>query len=484
MSTYIGILPGIYPERQGLGGSSLGYVGTGTVCVVGKGSYALPAPTLRFVSSRLVAGAVGIGTYDYVVSTLNANGESLKSADVAVVLAGASEVLLSWTSTPGATGYKLYRKVHTDSWVDAVPHLIATDITVTSYRDTVVTPAAGKPVTTATDLGIAVNIPTMFFSTTALRIAVGAETDLGLASFVADRVGLTRFMVVSVTDTGTASDFEAALNTIRNKDVNHVVCLANTTAIGAKLLAHVTSMSTTDERKWRVGYYPSAIVDTVGDPQTADTAIYNARSYNNKSMLVTFPNTAVFSTSDNDGVQVTATVAGQYLACACAMLKSIVGNAGEQITYKTMSVFDSFAYDLLDSEESYLIEYGVTPVISAAGVQKVIRGVTTSLASLEEAELSIVLEDYDLMYAFKTDLASFIGKRITGQLVSAIDGRTGQILTGKVRDGIITTFANISVYQDTTTPDTIYITFTYTPMYSVNTIRVQWSYDLRTGSLT
>lgn len=73
----------------------------------------LPAPTSLAGASASVGGSLADGSYEYVVSALSIDGESIASSPVTVVLSGgggSALINLTWGPVAGAIGYVVYRK--------------------------------------------------------------------------------------------------------------------------------------------------------------------------------------------------------------------------------------------------------------------------------------------------------------------------------------------------------------------------------------
>jgi len=102
-------------------------------------------------------GNMATNTYYYVITALNGNGETIKSAQTAgiAVTGPTGSVALSWAPVYGATSYKVYRT--TVSGIYNTPAYIANP-TANSYTDTAAAASAGAPPTTNTTGGrVAIN---------------------------------------------------------------------------------------------------------------------------------------------------------------------------------------------------------------------------------------------------------------------------------------------------------------------------------------
>lgn len=109
---------------------------------------ALATPVNSAFSTSSTGGTLVPGTYYYRVSAINANGETLASAETSqVVPAGTSTntVTVNWGSVSGATGYRIYgRSTGAEQFIAAVGG-------VTTYTDTgSVTPSGALPTANTT----------------------------------------------------------------------------------------------------------------------------------------------------------------------------------------------------------------------------------------------------------------------------------------------------------------------------------------------
>lgn len=106
----------------------------------------LPAPTPGTPTTATTGGTLAAATHYYVLTATNANGETLKSAEVSITTTGTtSTVTIPWTAVSGATGYKVYRGTATGAH-----SLLATLGNVTTYTDTGAATTATNPPTTNT----------------------------------------------------------------------------------------------------------------------------------------------------------------------------------------------------------------------------------------------------------------------------------------------------------------------------------------------
>jgi hypothetical protein len=84
--------------------------GIGAAGIMGVALEQLIAPVQSALGTAASGGTITAGTYRYVVTAINANGETTASNEQTIVTTGStSTVTVTWAAVTGATGYKLYK---------------------------------------------------------------------------------------------------------------------------------------------------------------------------------------------------------------------------------------------------------------------------------------------------------------------------------------------------------------------------------------
>ena len=135
---------------------------------LGQGSYAdvyaidivsanISTPTGLAVTSSTTGGTLVAGTYEYQISAINANGETLATSPVTSVLAGSTSTFsttLTWDAVSLATGYNVYGRV--SGSLGLITTIGAGTLTFTDTG--AVTPNTAKqPITSPADLPTPIN---------------------------------------------------------------------------------------------------------------------------------------------------------------------------------------------------------------------------------------------------------------------------------------------------------------------------------------
>jgi hypothetical protein len=84
--------------------------GIGAAGIAGIAIEKLSPPVQAALATNTSGGTITAGTYRYVVTAINASGETIASNEQTIVTTGAtSTVTVTWGAVTGATGYKLYK---------------------------------------------------------------------------------------------------------------------------------------------------------------------------------------------------------------------------------------------------------------------------------------------------------------------------------------------------------------------------------------
>ena len=105
----------------------------------GQAGAVLVTPTLT-LATKATGGTFAAGTYFWVVTAVNAAGETTRSNEVTNTLVLNDQQPLSWTAVPGASSYKVYRGT-----AAGAEGTLVTTVATTSYTDTGTAGSAATP---------------------------------------------------------------------------------------------------------------------------------------------------------------------------------------------------------------------------------------------------------------------------------------------------------------------------------------------------
>ena len=77
----------------------------------------LQPPVMGAITTATVGGTLLAGTYGYLVTALNANGETTPGAEVSITTTGSTSTnTINWSADTGSTGYKVYGRTVAGEW--------------------------------------------------------------------------------------------------------------------------------------------------------------------------------------------------------------------------------------------------------------------------------------------------------------------------------------------------------------------------------
>lgn len=129
--------------------------GVGAAGIMGIAVEALAPPSQSALSTLGTGGTITAGTYKYVVTAINAVGETMASNEQTVTTTGStSTVTVTWTAVTGATGYNLYKTTSGGATGTELKYksvgLVTTDIDTSPGTPTGALPASNTAFTPGT----------------------------------------------------------------------------------------------------------------------------------------------------------------------------------------------------------------------------------------------------------------------------------------------------------------------------------------------
>lgn len=249
-------------------------------------------------------------------------------------------------------------------------------------------------------------------------------------------------------------------------------------ALISTLKSHVTNMSTTTERKNRIGLLSG--LSTTDDPTDKETAVsthiaaIQACDYYRLGYVV--PSNATKSLTYG-----TVTMSGPFTAAAVAgIVCNASYSAGEPISGKSITGFDTVADIYTRYQKNRMASYGGFIIENASGNFKVRHALSTDISDIVKAELKITRITDSVSYTVSSALeAMFINTRNTGaQTISDMSSATRLILDGIVSLQDIVSYQNLSVVQSSIDPRQIDVSFQIQPAWDVNWILITFGVTL------
>ena len=250
------------------------------------------------------------------------------------------------------------------------------------------------------------------------------------------------------------------------------------TALISTLKSDVTNMSTTVERKNRIGLLGGfSTTDDSTDLEGSVTEHINAIKacdYFRLGYIVPANATKALTYGE-------VTLSGPYLAVAVA---GIICNpsytAGEPISGKSLTGFDSVADIYTRYQKNRMASYGGMIIENKSGNYVIRHALSTDVSDIISAELKITRIEDSVAQTVSSSLESmFINTRNTGaQTISDITSATKLILDSIVSIQDIVSYANLKVVQDSIDPRQIDVSFQIQPAWDVSWILITFGISL------
>ena len=266
------------------------------------------------------------------------------------------------------------------------------------------------------------------------------------------------------------------------ENVNTIIPLTTSAAVGSYCSTHVTTMSSADYGKERMCYLGAYIGQPVSkSPTAADRSlgiIETCQGYNNERVVYVVPGRAFKSVKDpNTGKYNTRPLHGCYLAVAVAAL-GLVNDPAEPFTNKTITGF-SYLPDVYTDNQMNLMAGAGACVLYNRGANIYVRhGLTTDMSDVNSQEITCIqIKDY-VIEAVRSACASlYIGLKNTNTVVGNISYTINSILSQFVNATIIESFTGVSVSRSSTDPRQIDVSFEILPIYAVDYISITFSFS-------
>lgn len=283
--------------------------------------------------------------------------------------------------------------------------------------------------------------------------------------------GAQRVIVVQSASGGT-TDIKAAIDKLRQEDVQLIVCPGITdTVLQTYLADHVNFMSSVEGSAERRGFIAPTTL-------TADIATISAQSesFANERILNIAPGNVnmTFSNGLTDySMNVSAIYSAAYLA---GRLANPNVRTGKPITRETAGV-DSLNTKYLKTEREILAGSGTIVLYTdKAGVVRVNQGLTTDMSNYNNSEISVSMIKDEVRGITRSSLdAQFIGSEldtVTGP--ASVVAAVTQILTG-LKGRLIVDFANVVATLNETDPSAVDVSFDISPIRPFNYINIKFT---------
>jgi len=467
-------------------------------------------------------GSIAIGTYNFAVTAVDANGNETTAGTLSIAVSvGSSTIRIDWSKIRNCSGYKIYKKVSSGgaAQYEAATSIDSKDTTTYTFTAAISTGVASLPSANSTKhdpddtdtvyiyysyYAYTYNSPKRYFDTESVQQEHGIGSEIANAArLVMGPLGTgqnstSMYIIAPQVSTGEVLGFENAIDACES--IQELILMSSSSSsdvVNDYLKAHCESMSLPANAKERFCFVSTTSANQCNtDVSVISNKILALNKSNRCHYVLTdggkphirlWQNTIdkyniITSTTETTSYTENQQVDGQWHAIATMGLVTALTDPATPSTNKQL-------YGVSTGEEGSVSFWGETKKDNWAAIGGLIledrlgnlfvrHGLTVCTDSVEDSESSIVLAEAYMAKRLRDNHQQFIGKKITGTLLSAITTTVNKTLNALTEAKIIGSANSVNVYQDTTNPTWVYVTFQYTPVYPCNVIKFEWGFDI------
>lgn len=490
---------------------------------------AIQVPEFSDISEG-TGGSIDTGNYNVAIVARDANSVGTTPAyyssggnDYFTIASASATMTIKWSKVRNASSYLVYAKPTSATaaqWklVGTISNGTTTSLTVTAAiaADTVNlattyatnaskhTPLDADTVYVAYTYGVySYNSAKRFFDTETLQQDHGIGSEIANAGRlvmgplgVGQNAGSMYAVAVSPSD-GDVIGFQNAIDACES--VQELILISTTSTsdlVNDTLKAHCEDMSKPENAKERFGFVSTtATVQSDSDVSVLTAKI--AALASNRMIFVTtdggrpyinsWQNTInrlniIDNETKDDNYTLNQAVDGQWHAMAMMGMVAKLADPATPPTNKQVYGISSGEEGTVqlwnDARKDAVAAIGGTVLEDRYNQLWIRHALTTSQASVEDSEVSIVLAEAYMAKRLRDNHAQFIGQKLTNLLLNGVTATSRRTLKGLIGDVIIRSYTELNVYQDTAKPTWVYVLFSYKPIYPTNVIKFEWGFDI------
>ena len=485
---------------------------------------AILPPSIDLINTVTTGGSIAAGTYNFAITAIDENGKETTAGTLSVVVpAGTATNTISvyWSKIRNCDGYKIYKKVSTGGVTEYETAVSVTSKDTTSYTFTaaistglVSLPAANSTKHTPDDsddvyiyysyYAYTYNSPKRYFDTETVQQDHGIGSEIANAARlvmgpVATGQGATSMYIVAPqVSTGEVLGFENGIDACES--IQELILMSTSSSsdvVNDYLKAHCESMSAVANAKERFCFVSTTSANQVNtDTSVISNKILALNKSNRCHYVLTdggkpyarmWQNTidkynVIDATTKTTAYTENLAVDGQWHAIAVMGAISALSDPATPSTNKQIYGISTGAEGSVafwsETKKNNWAAVGGMILEDRLGNLFVRHGLTINTDSVEDSESSIVLAEAYMAKRLRDNHQQFIGKKITGSLLSGVTTTVTKTLNALISAQIITSYTSINVYQDTVNPTWVYVTFQYDAVYPCNNIKFQWGFNV------
>jgi hypothetical protein len=274
--------------------------------------------------------------------------------------------------------------------------------------------------------------------------------------------------------TGSTSDYAAALELIKYRDIQTVIPLTTNSTVRTLVISHVTERSLPDNMRMRMAWFGAASGTPVGSE--SDPTSLRGIAVGIKNELCMFVNATRAKYYYNDPItkeELYTVVDGSFIAAALAAYRDSFVYPSTTLLNKTVAGIELFDEDYDDYYSEYQLTLAggssVFLVESLGGVMRVVDDLTTDNSTVERNNINVITAKHYIAKDVAIQMnRTFKGRLITdaGSYTNTVNAYLSSMFAAYKKASIIESLGTIKVNISPLRRDTIEIHYEYISVYT------------------
>lgn len=267
------------------------------------------------------------------------------------------------------------------------------------------------------------------------------------------------------------------------ENVNVIVPLTTSTAVGSYAQTHVDTMSAESGRHERMVYLSAKPGQAINKSATAADATVGmkqqAEAYSDERVVYVAPGEVTYDVKNTSTGRVnTRKLPGCYLALGVATI-GLINDPAEPLTRKKISCgFNALTSIYTETEKNALAESGCCVVEQLTSGIRVRHGITTKDDEINTTEITLIqIKDYVIAQCRKSCDELYVGIKNLPSAITNVDFTITSILNQFISQEIIISYSGLTIKKNADDPREILVNFEIEAVYPLNYITINFGFS-------
>jgi len=212
------------------------------------------------------------------------------------------------------------------------------------------------------------------------------------------------------------------------------------------------------------------------DGTTPTAAQSAAQGYANERLWAVYPDSAIVSLTDEQGVETEHIVDGSFLAAAVAGSNvSTAYDVASPMTFRQIVGFKRLVREMDEVEKNQTAVAGITVLEDLDPNIRIRQAFTTNMSSTLKREPTVITISDHVQLVMRSTLSQFIGIKFLGGVLGDIERAVKTTMKSLIAAEIITSYTAVKATPDAADPTAVQVELAYVPVFPLNYIVVTFN---------